>query len=60
MHCPYCLHQDHLELDLHADGYGGVLVECAECGALLASKGKAMETVHGPMKSFEVMVAVRG
>jgi len=60
MHCPYCQHQDHLELDLHADGFSGVLMECTECGALLAAKGKILETVHGPMKSFEAMVAIRG
>lgn len=60
MYCPYCQHQDHLELDLHADGFSGVLLECTECGALLASVGKSMETVHGPVVPFVVMPMVRG
>ncbi len=57
MHCPHCKHQDHLEIDLHADGFSGILLECSECGALLVAKGRALETVHGPEKPFGVMPA---
>ena len=57
MNCPYCQHQDHLEIDLHADGFSADLIECSECGTLLVIKGGKLETLHGPAKSSRVMVA---
>ena len=57
MNCPYCQHQDHLEIDLHADGFCADLIECSECGTLLVIKGGKLETLHGPAKSSRVMVA---
>ncbi len=50
MNCPYCNHQDHLEINLHADGFSADLLECSDCGALLTTKGARLETVHGPSK----------
>ncbi|WP_321366241.1 hypothetical protein [uncultured Desulfuromusa sp.] len=50
MNCPYCHHQDHLEIDLHADGFSSNLLECTECGAMLVNTGEKLETVHGPDK----------
>lgn len=55
MNCPYCNHHDHLEIDLHSDGFSSDLLECSECGALLAMKGRNLETVHGPDKSIDIM-----
>jgi hypothetical protein len=52
MNCPYCDHQDHLEIDLHADGFCADLIECSGCGALLTIKGTKLETVNGPSKPF--------
>lgn len=49
MECPYCTHKDHLELDMHADGYSSILLECTECGALLKLKHLSLETVNGPI-----------
>jgi len=57
MNCPYCQHQDHLEIDLHADGFCADLIECSECGTLLVINGGKLETLHGPAKSSRVMVA---
>ncbi|MDA3902145.1 MAG: CPXCG motif-containing cysteine-rich protein [Desulfuromusa sp.] len=48
MNCPYCDHKNHLEIDMHADGYSSTLLECSECGALLNLKRTNLETVHGP------------
>lgn len=48
MNCPYCDHKNHLEIDMHADGYSSTLLECSECGALLNLKQDHLETVHGP------------
>lgn len=56
MHCPYCQHQDRLEIDMHADGFGGVLLECAECGALLTARGRVLETIHGPERPFVTLL----
>ena len=52
MNCPYCNHQDHLEINLHADGYSADLLECSECGALLTTKGAMLVTVHGPAEQL--------
>ncbi len=57
MYCPYCDHPDHLEIDLHADGFSANLLECTECGALLTSTGSRLETVHGPVKSLATMTS---
>jgi transcription elongation factor Elf1 len=49
MNCPFCNHKDHLEIDIHSDGYSDNLVECTECGALLhLNHDLVLETVHGP------------
>ena len=56
MNCPYCGHHDHLEIDLHSDGFSADLLECTECGALLTMKGTTLETVHGPAKPFVISV----
>ena len=49
MICPVCNHKNHLELDMHSDGYADDLVECIDCGALFRVKGESvLETVHGP------------
>lgn len=48
MMCPYCHHKNHLEIDMHCDGYSQDMIECSECGALLNLRGRELETVHGP------------
>ena len=52
MNCPFCKHPDHLEIDLHADGYSSDLMECSHCGALLKARRETIETVFGPDRSF--------
>ena len=56
MNCPYCDHHDHLEIDLHSDGFSADLLECTECGAMLTMKGTMLETVHGPAKPIVATV----
>jgi transcription elongation factor Elf1 len=55
MNCPFCGHHDHLEIDLHADGFSADLLECAECGAMLTTKGPWLETIQGPAKPFTAL-----
>lgn len=40
--------RDHLEIDMHADGYSDNLVECSDCGTLLHLKNEVLETLHTP------------
>jgi Zn ribbon nucleic-acid-binding protein len=48
MNCPFCTQQNHLEIDLHADGFSSDLIECTECGALLTIKDGEFDTVQPP------------
>jgi len=52
MICPYCDHQNHLEIDMHSDGYSTSLLECTNCGALLKTNRNTMETINGPDRMF--------
>jgi len=55
MNCPYCSLQNHLEIDLHADGFSSDLIECSECGALLTIKDRRLETVQAPNIQLAVL-----
>jgi transcription elongation factor Elf1 len=57
VNCPYCGHHDHLEINLHADGFSADLLECSDCGAMLTTKGTRLETVHGPVKRLAAMIS---
>ncbi len=54
MNCPYCHHKNHLEIDLHADGFSKDLLECSECGAILEvnGQGQLLATIRKPIKPF--------
>lgn len=54
MICPYCQHKNHLEIDMHSDGYSPDLLECSECGALLNLNGEELATVHGPTNEIHM------
>lgn len=45
--CPICHSIDHVELDIHADGYARNLEECGVCGALWSQDGRQTRLVHG-------------
>jgi len=52
MFCPFCQHQDHLEIDLHSDGFSsGTLLECTTCGALLNLNRETLSTIHPPLST---------
>lgn len=52
MKCPNCDHRNHLEIDLHADGFSTDLLECGECGVLLTANGLELEIVRKPSMEF--------
>jgi transcription elongation factor Elf1 len=45
--CPICHSIDHVELDMHADGFASVLEECGVCGALWSQGDTGSRLVHG-------------
>ena len=34
MKCPQCNHKEHVEIDLHAEGYAQDICECGDCGCV--------------------------
>ena len=52
MKCPCCDHKNHLEIDLHADGFSTNLIECSVCGALLMTNHKKQEIIREPAQTF--------
>ena len=48
MNCPYCNQKNHIEIDMHADGYSDNLFECCDCGALLHLNNEVLETINAP------------
>ncbi len=34
MICPICNNQQHIEIDMHADGFADNLLECSACGTI--------------------------
>jgi len=48
MKCPCCNHANHLEIDLHADGFSSNLIECNACGALLITAHHKLEVIRNP------------
>jgi len=45
--CPICHCTDHVEVDIHADGFASNLEECGVCGALWSQEGRQARLVHG-------------
>ncbi len=45
--CPICHSIDHVEIDMHADGFARNLEECGVCGALWSLDGRKTRLVHG-------------
>jgi Zn ribbon nucleic-acid-binding protein len=48
MKCPICKCRDHIELDLHADGFAQDLRECSDCGSIWTfSRERLVVVVRG-------------
>lgn len=45
MECPVCHHSDHVEIDIHADGFSENLQECGDCGAVWIRKCDSKEVI---------------
>jgi hypothetical protein len=55
MLCPYCHHTNHLEIDMHSEGFSSsAMIECADCGALLTLEKNTLDTIHGPTHAVKL------
>ena len=47
MKCPMCQSRQHIEIDLHADGFSQDLRECGDCGAIWTFSGRDRKIIKG-------------
>ncbi len=45
MKCPACHNSQHIEIDLHADGFTKDALECGDCGCIWTYSGKDMKII---------------
>ena len=45
MKCPSCNNCEHIEIDLHADGFTQDALECGDCGCIWTYSGKEMKVI---------------
>ncbi len=46
MKCPVCKSREHIEIDLHADGFSQDIRECGDCGAIWTFSGKQLKLLN--------------
>lgn len=47
MKCPLCKSREHVEIDLHSDGFAQDVRECGDCGAVWTFVGDAIRIIKG-------------
>ena len=47
MKCPICKSREHVEIDLHAEGFSQDARECGDCGAVWTFFGDALKIIKG-------------
>ena len=45
MKCPLCLSKQHIEIDLHAEGYSQDALECGDCGGMWTFSNGALKII---------------
>ena len=45
MNCPICNNSEHVEVDLHADGFSQDAFECGDCGGLWTYSGTDLKII---------------
>ena len=45
MKCPLCKSREHVEIDLHADGFSQDVRECGDCGAIWTFSGNKLKVI---------------
>ena len=53
MKCPVCKNHEHVDFNLHADGFDEGIIECPNCGTIWSVNHGIIEIVEDPQeKSF--------
>lgn len=47
MKCPVCKNREHVEIDLHADGFAQDARECGDCGGIWTYSGNDLKIIKG-------------
>ena len=47
MKCPICKKREHIEIDLHADGFSQDARECGDCGGIWTFSGNVLKIIKG-------------
>ncbi len=47
MKCPVCKNREHVEIDLHADGFSQDARECGDCGSIWTFSGEGLKDYQG-------------
>jgi len=50
MKCPLCQSRNHVEIDLHAEGFAQDVRECGDCGGIWTFSGKTRKIIKGRVK----------
>ncbi len=53
MKCPFCKNREHVEIDLHADGFSQDIRECGACGGIWTFSGTEMKIVKSKQHKAE-------
>lgn len=53
MKCPVCKNREHVEIDLHADGFSQDARECGDCGSMWTFSGNALKIIKGRTQKKE-------
>ncbi len=51
MKCPLCKSREHVELDLHAEGFSQDARECGVCGGVWTFSGEAIKIIKGRVQN---------
>ncbi len=50
MKCPLCKSRQHIEIDLHAEGFAQDARECGDCGAVWTFSGEIIKIIKGSVQ----------
>ena len=53
MKCPICKSREHVEIDLHADGFSQDARECGVCGGIWTFSGNVLKMIKGSDKQHK-------
>ena len=48
MYCPICKNNEHVDYNLHSDGFASGIMECGICGTVWSFNHDTIKVVHDP------------